>query len=92
MSTGLGEPSVDAAADAVRNRISGRTPRLALILGSGLGGIARHIEHRVEIPYAEIPGFPAPTVSGHAGCAIIGALDGVDVLAFAGRFHLYESH
>jgi purine-nucleoside phosphorylase len=92
VTTRLDAPPVDAAVDALRARLAGRAPRLALILGSGLGGIVRHIDERVEVPYAELPGFPAPTVIGHSGCAIIGTLDGVDVVAFAGRFHLYEGH
>jgi purine-nucleoside phosphorylase len=90
MIAGVGAPA--AAADAIRARLGDFRPRLALILGSGLGGIARHIADRVEIPYAEVPAFPVPTVAGHPGCVIAGTLEGTAVVALAGRFHLYEGH
>jgi purine-nucleoside phosphorylase len=65
-------------------------PRAILILGSGLGGIAEEIEDAVRISYAEIPGFPRSTVAGHAGALVAGRWAGVEVVAMAGRFHLYE--
>lgn len=67
-------------------------PKIGLILGSGLGVLAKEIEDPVVIPYKEIPHFPVSTVEGHAGELIIGTLEGKPVLVMAGRFHLYEGH
>ncbi|HET7322304.1 MAG TPA: purine-nucleoside phosphorylase, partial [Longimicrobiaceae bacterium] len=74
---------------ALRERIT-RAPRVLLVLGSGLGGLADEIEDPVTVPYAEIPGFPHSTVVGHAGRLVVGILNGVEVAAMQGRFHLYE--
>jgi len=65
---------------------------LAIILGSGLGGLAARIGGARRVPFRDIPGFPAATVHGHAGELISGTLAGRPVLALAGRFHLYEGH
>ena len=65
-------------------------PRVGLILGSGLGGLADEIEERVEIPYAEIPGWPASTAIGHAGVLVLGRIGGVSLAVLRGRAHLYE--
>jgi purine-nucleoside phosphorylase len=73
----------------LRARIAGE-PRAILVLGSGLGGVAEEVEEAVRIPYSEIPGFPHSTVAGHAGALVAGRWAGVDVVAMAGRFHLYE--
>ena len=81
-----------AAADHVRSRFGDVKPVAALILGSGLGGLAQRINHADRIPFAEIPGFPSATVAGHAGVLISGKLAGRSVLALAGRFHMYEGH
>ena len=70
----------------------GASPRVALILGSGLGGFARHIERATHIKFADIPGLPPATVAGHAGELVHGVIDGVEVVALAGRLHLYEGH
>ena len=80
------------AAAVVRERIGDRTPAAAIVLGSGLGGLARQIDAPIAIPYREIPGFPPATVVGHAGQLIAGSLAGRPVLALAGRFHMYEGH
>jgi purine-nucleoside phosphorylase len=64
----------------------------AITLGSGLGGLADRVEGAVRIPYAEIPGFHAPTVAGHSGALLVGTLAGRPVLCLAGRFHMYEGH
>jgi len=85
-----GDPGVAAA--LIRARAGGRTPRLGIVLGSGLGGLADLLEDAVAIPYAEIPGFPPSTVAGHAGRFVVGELDGVTVACMQGRFHLYEGH
>ena len=92
--TGAGapDPAVHAAARAIAERAGGAAPALALILGSGLGGLTAEIEERTLVPYGAVPGFPGATVQGHAGVAVIGSLDGVRVIAFSGRFHLYEGH
>jgi purine-nucleoside phosphorylase len=65
-------------------------PRVGVILGSGLGGLADELEERVEIPYAEIPGWPRSTAVGHEGTLVLGMLGGVTVAAMRGRAHLYE--
>jgi hypothetical protein len=81
----------DDAADALRARLpSGFVPRAALVLGSGLGGIADRIEDAVAIPYGQIPGFFPPGVHGHAGRLVFGRLAGIDVAVMQGRKHTYE--
>jgi len=80
------------AADAVRARLPGFRPRVAVVLGSGLGGLARAVDGPVRISYAEIPGFPLPTVHGHAGELVAGTIEGVPAILQSGRFHLYEGH
>ncbi len=87
-----GQGAVEAAAKAVRDAIAPRTPAVAIVLGSGLGFLGGELADAVRVPYARIPGFPLPTVEGHAGELIAGTLDGVPVLAQSGRFHLYEGH
>jgi xanthosine phosphorylase len=67
-----------------------RAPRLAIILGSGLGAVAEALEDAVTIPYTELPDFPAPSVHGHAGTLALGTLSGVSVACLQGRRHIYE--
>lgn len=67
-----------------------RRPSAILVLGSGLSGVVDEIEEAARIPYPEIPGFPHSTVAGHAGALVAGRWAGVEVVAMAGRFHLYE--
>jgi purine-nucleoside phosphorylase len=67
-------------------------PRLGIVLGSGLGGLANRLEDAVAIPFANLPGWPAATAPGHAGRLFVGYLDGVPVAALQGRFHLYEGY
>ena len=80
------------AASAIRGRLGKLQPKVAVVLGSGLGFFTRRIQHAVSIPYREIPGFPEPTVIGHGGELVAGQLAGKDVIAQSGRFHLYEGH
>lgn len=85
----------EAAVRNARDFLAGTletTPRVHLVLGSGLGGLARAMPGAVEIPFDQVPGFPPVTVEGHAGRFLAGRLEGVDVLMQAGRFHLYEGH
>lgn len=82
---------VQEALEHVRQHIR-RTPRVALVLGSGLGGLADVFEARVALPYARIPGLPQASVPGHAGQLVSGTLDGVEVIAMQGRLHPYEGH
>jgi len=88
----FGAADAKKAADAIRGRLPRATPVAAIVLGSGLGGLANDIEQPVRIAYGEIPGFPSATVPGHAGELLAGTLEGRPVLALAGRFHLYEGH
>lgn len=88
----FGFAAARAAAAAVASRLPPGAPGVALILGSGLGGLVAEIEHPTSIPYREIPGFPSATVAGHAGALVSGVLAGRTVLALAGRIHLYEGH
>jgi purine-nucleoside phosphorylase len=79
------------AAETVRSRDI-ITPRVALILGSGLGDLADEIQDAVTVPYADIPHFPVSTVVGHAGQLVIGTLQDAPVVAMQGRVHYYEGY
>lgn len=79
-----------SAADILRTHFGGLSPAVALVLGSGLGGLADEVADPVRIPYAELPGFPQSGVSGHAGEVVAGRLGGCPVLILAGRAHYYE--
>ena len=87
-----GRQAAQVAADEIRRRIGTATPAAAIILGSGLGGLAARIANPVAVPFADVPGFPSATVVGHAGKLIAGTLAGRPVVALAGRFHMYEGH
>jgi len=78
------------AIDRLVERLEGRTPDLALVLGSGLGSLAGEVEDAVRIPYGELPGFPQSGVTGHAGEVVAGRLSGTEVLVLSGRSHYYE--
>jgi purine-nucleoside phosphorylase len=78
-------------AAAVRQRWA-ETPKAGIILGSGLGGLAQEINAEATIEYAELPHFPRVTAMGHAGKLVCGTLAGQPIVAFQGRFHLYEGH
>jgi len=82
---------VRSAAQAVRARIPA-APDVAVILGTGLGGLADAIAVGHSVPYEEIPGFPLSTVESHAGRLLFGTLGGRNVAAMQGRFHRYEGY
>ncbi|MBR4199819.1 MAG: purine-nucleoside phosphorylase, partial [Oscillospiraceae bacterium] len=67
-------------------------PKIALVLGSGLGAFADRIDVKQTLDYAEIPGFPVSTVAGHAGRFVFGYCDGVPVAVMQGRVHMYEGY
>jgi xanthosine phosphorylase len=82
---------VSAAAELLSERAGrGGVPRVAVVLGSGLGGVADAVSEPVVVRYDELPGFPQPTVEGHAGRLVMGVLGGVPVAVLQGRAHLYE--
>jgi xanthosine phosphorylase len=71
-------------------RLQDFTPRIGIILGSGLGGLADALENSARFPYADLDGFPQPTVAGHGGTLHMGELNGLPVAVFQGRKHIYE--
>jgi purine-nucleoside phosphorylase len=79
------------AAEYIRTRTS-INPKIAIILGSGLGPFAHHVEHSVAIPYTDIPHFPKPTVVGHSGLLVIGEIHRTPVAVMQGRVHFYEGY
>ncbi len=82
---------LDAAVAAIRARTKVR-PIVAIVLGSGLGGLADDVTDAVRIPYAEIPGWKRSTVPGHAGELVVGTLSGKPVAVMKGRLHYYEGY
>lgn len=92
MSTTYSAQSAEKAAAAIRARAGSHATSIGIILGSGLGGLAKTIADAVRIPFTEIPGFPEATVEGHDGAVIVGTLGGRHVAALSGRFHMYEGH
>uniref|UniRef100_A0A7C5Z655 Purine nucleoside phosphorylase n=1 Tax=Caldicellulosiruptor owensensis TaxID=55205 RepID=A0A7C5Z655_9FIRM len=82
---------VKEASEFIKRKIPS-VPEIAIILGSGLGGFADTMENKIEIKYSEIPHFPVSTVKGHKGNLVFGKVKGREVLAFQGRFHLYEGY
>jgi purine-nucleoside phosphorylase len=83
--------AIERSADAVRARFA-RRPEAAIILGTGLGALARAIDVEATIEYADLPGFPLSTVESHAGRLLCGTLSGKTVIAMQGRFHRYEGY
>jgi xanthosine phosphorylase len=80
----------EAAAAVIARGAPGFTPRLGIILGSGLGGLADAVEDAVQLEYTDLPGFPEPRVAGHGGRLVLGRLGGLPVACFSGRRHVYE--
>ncbi|MEI7566254.1 MAG: purine-nucleoside phosphorylase [Opitutaceae bacterium] len=83
--------NVRQSAAIITAALAGARPRIAIILGSGLGGLANQIQRPRVIAYADLPGFPVLTVLGHIGELIAGELDGVPVIVLKGRKHFYET-
>jgi purine-nucleoside phosphorylase len=75
----------------LKHRFGAFAPKHAIILGSALGSVVEAVQDAVDIPYAELPGFPVPKISGHAGKLVVGRLGGKEVAVLAGRAHPYES-
>jgi purine-nucleoside phosphorylase len=73
------------------NKLKGRNPKVAIILGSALGSIVDAVKDPLIIPYTDLPGFPVPKISGHAGKLYVGTIGGKEVAVLAGRAHPYES-
>ena len=82
---------IEETASAVRQQWA-ETPRAGIILGSGLGGVAREISAEATLDYADLPHFPGVSAMGHRGQLVCGRLDAMPVVAFEGRFHLYEGN
>jgi purine-nucleoside phosphorylase len=89
---GRGKSVVEVAAASVSERLPGIEPRVAVVLGSGLGGLADLVRDPQRIPYGDIPGFPVAGVAGHKGELVAGTVAGVSVMVQNGRLHSYEGH
>lgn len=83
---------VQECAAYIRERHSGHMPEIAMVLGSGLNSLADALENATVLSYEDLPGFPEPTVEGHAGRMLIGTLGGKPVICMQGRAHAYEGH
>lgn len=80
------------ARDFLAERTAGVDPRIAVVLGSGLGAFGDELEQRAQFPYREIPHWPASTAIGHAGKLVLGVLNGLPLVVLSGRAHLYEGN
>lgn len=85
------QQEIEQAVEVIRQHTSAR-PRIGLVLGSGLGGLADTLQDRTVIPYEAIPGWPRSTVHGHSGQLVIGTLEGQTVVCQQGRAHFYEGY
>jgi purine-nucleoside phosphorylase len=92
MSSGTAEFVRARAAARFIQKKSKLRPKIALVLGSGLGAFADEFAEATRIPYAKIPNFPRSTAVGHAGQLVVGKVEGVDIAAMQGRVHLYEGY
>ena len=90
MTTPAADLADPIAASAATLRATGRAPRIAVVLGSGWSGLTGWVEDTVEVPYAELPAFPRPTVGGHAARVVLGRIGPHEVVLLAGRKHAYE--
>ena len=89
--TGTHAENVRLSAAKITAALAGQTAKIAIILGSGLGGLAKLVQNPVTLAYKDLPGFPVLTVAGHAGQLITGRLNGVPVIVLNGRKHFYET-
>jgi purine-nucleoside phosphorylase len=95
MSEGMAKSDLYSRAENAARTIRARSAaeaRVAIVLGSGLGGFAEEFKEPVSLPYNEIPGFVSSTAQGHVGRLVIGKVEGVPVLAMQGRVHYYEGY
>src|SRR5579863_9038138 len=83
---------VTEAANFLRTKLGKLTPRVGVVLGSGLGAVANAVTESVSVPYREIPHFPQSTVDGHSGRIVAGRLGGAPVVIMQGRVHYYEGY
>ena len=79
------------ACNTIRQRAPHIQPRIAVVLGSGWGGLTEHLSDAVQIAYTELPGFPQPGVAGHSGTLWLGRLGAMPVAVMSGRQHGYET-
>jgi len=84
--------SVQVCAKHIKDNFSGVIPKLAMVLGSGLNDLAESIDNATVFSFGDLPGFPEPTVAGHAGRMLIGKIGGKPVICMQGRAHAYEGH
>ncbi len=89
--SGAHAENVRLSAAKITAALGGLRPKIAIILGSGLGGLAKQVEKPTTLAYQDLPGFPLLTVAGHVGQLIIGSLNGVPVVVLNGRKHFYET-
>lgn len=78
--------------EALRSKLGAKSPRVLLVLGSGLGQLADSFEDATSIGFGDVPGFARAAVTGHKGRVVAGTLEGVSCIALQGRYHLYEGH
>lgn len=83
---------VEQTTQFIQEKLNGRTPKIGIILGSGLGIFADKAQDQIEIPFADIPNFHPTTVVGHKGRLVVGKVNDIDVCIMQGRFHTYEGH
>ena len=82
----------EASAQAIRSKLGGFVPKVAMVLGSGLGYLGDEVENAIAIPYGEIPHFKSSTAPGHKGRLVFGTLEGQNVAVMQGRMHHYEGY
>ncbi|OGV37951.1 MAG: purine-nucleoside phosphorylase [Legionellales bacterium RIFCSPHIGHO2_12_FULL_35_11] len=88
----MNETNAHLSANKIKSISPGFTPKLGIILGSGLGSFANELENTTVISYTELPGFPNCKVQSHAGNLVLGTLSGVNVVCLQGRAHTYEGN